>query len=35
MLIKYQFSKNNLMVEKAYLNNLLDIVIMMALEHYV
>ena len=35
MLIKYQFPKNNLMVEKAYLNTLLDIVIMMTLDHYV
>ena len=35
MLIKYQFPKNNLMLEKAYLNTLLDIVIMMTLDHCV
>ena len=35
ILIKYQFLKKNLTVKKGHLNNLLDIMVMMALDHYV
>ena len=35
MLIKYKFLKKNHMVKKAHLNTLLDIVIMITLDHYV
>ena len=33
--MKYQFPKKNFMVKKARLNTLLDINIMMSLDHYV
>ena len=33
--IKHQFLKKNFLVEKAHLNYLLDIMIMMILDHYV
>ena len=35
MSIKYQFLKKNHMVQKVHLNTLLDIMIMMILDHYV
>ena len=35
MLIKYQFLKKNHTVQRKHLNTLLDIMIMMSLDHYV
>ena len=35
MLIKYQFLKRNHMAQRMHLNPLLDIMIMMLLDHYV
>ena len=35
MLIKYLFLKKNLMVKKVHSNTLLDIMMMMSLDHYV
>ena len=35
MLIKYQFLKKNLMVKKAHLDTLLDMIMTTTLDHYV